>query len=137
MHAGAVHPSQGHTVAAVDVPHQAVADRQVDLGIRRADGKPLALGVQSEQLPVGAAERAIAVAVADLPIPLGGVAGGDEQVGLVVVERFHQRFGGVGGANVGAGFNVWASIARYCREQSDYGWLGRGVVHAAIDAVRR
>ena len=61
----AVEEGQGHGVRSVDVSHQAVADRQVDLGVLGSDRVALPLGVEAEKLTALAAELAVADGCSD------------------------------------------------------------------------
>ncbi len=55
------------------------------------------LGVDAHEHAVFAAELAVLEGVADLPIALGGVSAGHEEVGLEDVEGVDEEFGGVVG----------------------------------------
>jgi len=73
------------------------------------------LGVEAEQFSVLVFEEAVFVAEADLPIVFGSMAGGDEQVGVVGVQRVYQRFRSIVGSfefgGVAAAFLADHSIA--------------------------
>lgn len=97
VHAGAIHEGGGHAIGTVDVAHQAVADRQIDLGIVGPHGEPCSAGVEAEELAVFALECAVAIAIADLPIAFGGMARSDEQISVIGVERIDEGLGGIDG----------------------------------------
>ena len=93
MRAAAVHPGDGHRLPVRDQAHAAVARREVDFRVAALDGQTAVAEIQAEELPLLAAELSIPVVVADLPVPLGRVAAGDEDVRLAVVE-FRDDLGG-------------------------------------------
>ncbi|MFM1941179.1 MAG: hypothetical protein RI897_161 [Verrucomicrobiota bacterium] len=95
---GAIHPGGGHAIGLVDVAHEAVADGEVDFGVGGLDGVLGAVGIESVELSLVMFEVAVLVAESDLPVVFCGVAGGDEEVGLVGVERFDEGLGGIGGS---------------------------------------
>ena len=94
---GAVHERQSEGIGAVDVAGEAIPHRQPDLRIGRLDRDLPPGSVDAPQLAGAGMKRAVAVAKADLPIALRGVAAGDQQIGLAVGEPGRQRRGRVVG----------------------------------------
>ena len=89
------HPGQGHAVAAGDIANEAIADGQVDLGVGRGQRVHRAIERLAEDHAVLVAEGAVAVAVARLPIVLGGMTRGDEKVGTAFVQLGDDGGGGI------------------------------------------
>ena len=78
--AAAVQPCKGHAVPLGNIADQAVPRTEVDLGIGRVDGELFSLGIEAEELAVFAAELAVGIGIADLPVPLRCMAAGPHHV---------------------------------------------------------
>ena len=60
-------------------------------------GSRVPLVSRPKSWPSLAAKRAVAIAIADLPIAFGSVARSDEQIGMIGVKRIDEGLGGIDG----------------------------------------